>query len=265
MSFVCFGVLPKGHIVRTIEEYGDAWASDISWLSGDSSAVWIVHIPNNRELDRLVYWDGYKIRTIIPIGVVSYVLSLIDSHDIALVGCGRSDTLGRYRRSLFWCEIPSRCSALDIPIGDLSALARWNALSDTVYYALCTDPYSEPKRFFVTEGKAPQATKLPLPIGYEFPLGLLPEDTLPSCWRAIAPENPTPKPDTIIAGKIPATNLSFLALGGTISIADSADTMNINLFNVSGIREMIWNRDCSKALVSCIGNPNRLILLMLVK
>lgn len=257
--------MPSGHITRVISPLDDALAVDLTWLPGDSSAIWIEIPPNNSRLSRLVYWNGNGMDVLVAAGAKGFHVGRVDSHDVVLAGIIIPDTSDWGVRGLCYSFLPDRCRRLDLPTGDMPGLARWDRESDTVYFALCINPSTEPSRFFATFDGEIEAIDGPLPIGAELPIGRPPRDTLSDCYAHIVP-SVGDEPDTngLQSQKvIPGRDASYFIDDRMIVIQSGGESYAVDLTYYTPV-QISWSRDGEKALVFGTGHSNAVFLLLLV-
>ena len=258
--------IPSGYILRDLSVLSGAFATDIEWLPGDTSAVWIEHPPNALHLSRLVHWNNNGTTILLPVGLGKYIIGEIDTQTVILVSAREPDSLDWRRHQIFICYPPVKCEKLGLPVGDMAGLVRWDSRSDTVFFALCTDPYKAPVRFSATFEGEIQTTERPLPMGSELPVGILPEDSTEPCFAALFP--PRKKPEYIetdsIAGSISETGLTYRSKRGVLIVSEGEDSLSIVIPNAGNILDIDWTETGERALISAVGNPSRVILLVLV-
>ena len=258
----------SGQVLRTLSEFGGGWTSDLEWLSGDSTALWIEHPPNDPHLARLVEWDGSRKRVLIPAGVVSMACGTVDSANTALASVMLPDSSDWKGIGIELYRERGECKPFPLPVGEIPGIATWDGHSDSIFYALCTKPDLPPKRFLATFAGDVAEIERPLPPGQELPIGRIPDDTSGHCLEVLFQKSSAVEGDSVpsnfMMGIVPKSDLDFVVDKGTLTIIDGKDSVEIALPDAVSIEEIAWSQDGRRALISTFGHPSRVMLLMLV-
>ena len=254
--------------MRVLSEIGYGWASNLEWLSGDSTVIWIETPPNNPKLARLQEWNGTYKRTLISAGVLKVSCGKVDSNNVVLASVMVPDTANWDKLSLKIYHERGAFESIQLPMGQIPGIATWDGSSDSIFYAICTKPNIPPARFSATFDGNVAKIERGLPPGDELPIGRIPDDTTGTCLKTLFPAAPQIDSDSIpsnfMTGIVPQTDLDFVVEKGTLYIIDGEDSLTISTRGTTSIEEIAWSQDGRRALISIFGHPSRVMLLMLV-